>query len=457
MTEICLIKGENYPDYLHAWFNGWFQECSSPKGTGVPCDSKKKDLYIPDEETNSDAELFRECMTEYMSYTFFDSRFEDLNEPWQKQQMEKMIQMVSATGINFSKKLTSKFNTDGKPKFRAKCGSLEDLDTVYKPFLFYLTLWVIRQIGHSFLFYMGFQRYQVEMKRMGARKKVTMSYWYRSAQGNSTASQKPVIFFHGVSPGGYTFYLPMIQNAFLGGTFWGNNAQQYQNPIFLIENEGITCRMTLNALTEKETIKGVQTALVRHGFHSPRQEQDLTLIGHSFGAFHLSWCVRSELCKRIGKLIVIEPSAILLSDPDATNNFIYNRVAENLLRGIPYPRAFFVALVYGTDLFSEHNFRRHFKWYNSELWLEDIPNHIDTLVCLAEKDQISVTRNIAIEINRVNAKKREETNYRPIKLREWKGRGHGSIVFFPSQWKELNRWIREEKISPERTCLEKIV
>ena len=244
----------------------------------------------------------------------------------------------------------------------------------------------------------------------------------------------------------------MLQNAVFGGAFFWGHKKKHQNPVFLFENEGITCKWTLDALTEKESLNAVQIALVRHGFHSAQQDKDLTLIGHSFGSFQLTWFLRSGLCNRIDKFILLEPVSILLSEPDVALNYVYGRGADSALVGESFPRSIFIRLFLSSEIFIEHYLRRHFAWYNSELWLEDIPNHIDTNIYVAEKDQITDSHKIGIEIKRVNAKRSGEKNFKPIKLRQWNGKGHGSCVVLPSLWKEISHTVRKGK-----TSLEKVV
>ena len=72
-------------------------------------------------------------------------------------------------------------------------------------------------------------------------------------------------------------------------------------------------------------------------------------------------------------------------------NFLYGRKAhQEKSRAIG---------VVANELFIENYLRRSFAWYNSELWLEDIPPHCKVVVCLAAKDDVLNAKKIKREID----------------------------------------------------------
>ena len=446
MEDTCRLTGEDFPSNLYIYFSRWFH--SLPKeGETAPlllCDhdtKKERDSFsfVPGEK-DSGTQLFLEAVTSFMAWAFFDSKVEDLDELWQKEQLEMMLNLVSSTIVEHTNTLPS---APEKKPFQARRMTLEKVNPIFKPLFVYVLFWIIRQIGHLALLYMGFDRHQIIIKRDGSKADSAMTYWYRAAQHNSIGSKKPIMFFHGISPGGLTLYLPWLQKVVLRGNFFWGGDSNYQNPVFLFENEPITCKWTFDALTETETVHAVHNALARHGFGSSK-DKDLTLLGHSFGSFQLTWMLRSRLRSRINQFILLDPVSILLSEPDVVLNFLYGRGADEALVGESFPRSILIRLFFSSEIFIENYLRRHFAWYNSELWLEDIPDHVDTTIYVALKDEIYNAHKVGIEVQRINDK-RSRTKSKLIKLRKWHGYGHGACLALPSMWREVSQKIHGEK------------
>ena len=114
------------------------------------------------------------------------------------------------------------------------------------------------------------------------------------------------------------------------------------------------------------------------------------------------------------------------------------------LVGQSFPHSILVRLFFSSEIFIEHYLRRNFAWYNSELWLEDIPHHIDTTIYVAEKDEIFNAKKVGIEIERINAKRRHETNAM-ISFKQWKGYGHGACVVLPKIWQEIHEHVNGKR------------
>ena len=240
MEETCIMTKQDFPSCMHTYFSRWFYE--HPKEAGIPliasCDSsnsKKDDLYIPDEETNSEAELFRDCVTSFLAWFFFDRKVEDLDEPWQIEQLEKMNQLISSTGIDFSKKLPRDPQTGESLALRSRRVSLENVNPIHKPLFVYLSIWVVRQVGHFILFYIGFQRYQIKMKRIGSKKNLAMTYWYRDAQHNSTGSKNQSYSFMGSPPVDWQFIYLCFKTLSLEVHFSGDTKRSIKIQFFCLK------------------------------------------------------------------------------------------------------------------------------------------------------------------------------------------------------------------------------
>jgi len=154
----------------------------------------------------------------------------------------------------------------------------------------------------------------------------------------------------------------------------------------------------------------------------------LSICGHSFGSCVLTWLIHDQsLRQRIHHMILIDPVSLLLSEPDVMLNFLYTRELSK------------IRIMASSELFTEHYLRRHFAWYNSELWLEDVPNHVQILVALSEKDQI------------VNAPKVHQyvlsrmKNHPQMDLIYWKGMGHARVVTDVRLWRDVARGMFQQE------------
>jgi pimeloyl-ACP methyl ester carboxylesterase len=79
--------------------------------------------------------------------------------------------------------------------------------------------------------------------------------------------------------------------------------------------------------------------------------------------------------------------------------------------------------------------RRHFAWYNSELWLEDVD--CPMLIGLSEKDEIIHSRKVKQEIER---------HAKSAKLVYWNGVGHGACIQSPAKWRQFKQLMLEQEL-----------
>jgi hypothetical protein len=141
----------------------------------------------------------------------------------------------------------------------------------------------------------------------------------------------------------------------------------------------------------------------------------------------------SKKIPTIQQVTLLDPVAIMLSEPDVMVNFLY---AEELDK---------IRMVASSELFTEYYLRRHFAWYNSELWLEDVvANNCSVLVCLSEVDEIVNTPKVTQEMKRMKLHK--ENN-----LLVWPKVGHAACVTALSMWKQ----IKERMLHQELQVLQK--
>jgi pimeloyl-ACP methyl ester carboxylesterase len=257
----------------------------------------------------------------------------------------------------------------------------------------------------------------------------------------------PLLFFHGIAPGGFALYLPLVLFGF---------ATEKDRPVFIFENRSISCTIDFRPLTEDQTVDGVIECLERCGM----QNSDVSLMGHSFGSCTIAWLVAAALSssgpessspstrKRpfrnsIRQIVLVDPVAILLSEPDVMVNFLYSNEIDK------------IRIAASSELFTEMYLRRHFAWYNSELHLDDVSKLQSTeaggqhhdgdisdrqmmIVALSEKDEIINATKVKQEIERHGTDLTD--------LIYWTGVGHGAAVPSPTRWKEVkDRMLRQEE------------
>lgn len=98
--------------------------------------------------------------------------------------------------------------------------------------------------------------------------------------------------------------------------------------------------------------------------------------------------------------------------------------------------------VVANELFIENFLRRSFAWYNSELWLEDIPCHCKVVICLAAKDDLLSANKIKREIDIHVA---ENGNERKMELIIWENGGHAYCVTRPDAWKQVHLTMSQQE------------
>jgi len=191
--------------------------------------------------------------------------------------------------------------------------------------------------------------------------------------------------------------------------------------VYIFENRPVSYHFGFKVISEQDTVDGVIEHLRTFG-----TKGDLAIMGHSFGTFQQTWLLHSELRNRIRQMILLDPVSILLSEPDVITNF---ENATPLFR-----------IVGTSELFINYYIRRHFAWYRSELWLDDLPEDLQIFVGLAEDDQIVNGPKVKQECE-VFAHSNEDFRRR-CRLEYWKAALHGDCLWQPSKWCDIRSFIQ---------------
>ncbi|KAL3907236.1 MAG: hypothetical protein SGILL_008954 [Bacillariaceae sp.] len=299
-----------------------------------------------------------------------------------------------------------KASADSPHIFQPRCMTLEPVNAMYRPLLIYMIVYAMKIGAGVLMRILGFRRMTASTGLVA---------WYRP--GNTTTTQSsssallPMLFFHGIAPGGHVLYLPML----LFGL-----ATEPDRPIVVFENRSISCALDFRPLTEQQTVDGIVEVLKEC---DGLDRKDLSLVGHSFGSCPITWVLASKRLPNIKQVVLIDPVAILLSEPDVMVNFLY---AEELDK---------IRMVASSELFTESYLRRHFAWYNSELWLEDVD--CPMLIGLSENDEI---------INACKVKQEIERHAKSAKLVYWNGVGHGACIQSPTKWRQFKGLMLEQEL-----------
>ena len=377
--------------------------------------------------------LKRGNMDEFLSWAFFGIPFSAVqSDPSMQKALENFYNILQTRGLTFE--------AGANPNYKPRSFTFERAGCMYRLYGVYVCVALMRMAANCILYLLGFRQYSC---KRGLR------YWHRPAKQQQCGT--PFLFFHGIAPGGHAPYLPMI----FFGLLRGQLSHRHRD-IFLFENKPISYSLCFDAISEESTVHGVLEAIDRH-LGTTSTATNLALCGHSFGSCLLTWMIKApEIRNRISSLILLDPVSILLSEPDVVVNFLYAR--QEIQDPCPNPNPlirFFneskIHMVASSEMFIEHYLRRNFAWYNSELWLADVPDHVKVVVCLAEYDEIANAPKIEREIASHNSKvSRNVSSGALVEKIVWRDVGHAHCITNPERWTDIHNAMK----SLEREMLE---
>lgn len=343
-------------------------------------------------------ELGRTDMEHLFAWAAFGKDVERLSE----EELDDLEQVF----IGCEERFGLYFREGSTHKYTAKRLNLEDITASHRPLFIYLIVFGVRLIAGLWLIASGFRPCYSQGGMKG---------WFRPARNET--SQLPLLFFHGIAPGGIAFYLPMV----LKGLCADDRA------VFLFENPAISTDLFagLKPLTEQATLEGVRELLNRF----MPQATDLAVVGHSFGTVPLTWLLHCPAMRHhVRQAVLLDPVTILLTTPDVMNSFLYSTKNSN------------VRLV-STELLVQNYIRRHFPYYNSDLWFEDLPREdCQVLVCLSENDDV-------IDAAKVRHESEKHLQRQDSSVIYWDKGKHGDCVIQSRKWKEIKMWMVKQESS----------
>lgn len=244
------------------------------------------------------------------------------------------------------------------PKIRHVQMCLEPIPFLHRPLIVYLVLRAFEFIVNTVILrgIGGFRCYTVN----GIR------YWYRKHAADSSidnnSGRDPYLFLHGISPG-WSCYLFAIK------------AFSENRDMILLDLDAVRCiSLCFSMPTPQQFADTVKDILCSHNI------ERVSVIGHSFGSISSNWLI-SRHPHLVSHLTMIDPVSLLLGFPDVAYSFVY-RPPRNIVQWIIYIMA-------SKELTISHMLYRQFWWYQNNMWLEDIPDHIGVVIGLATDDQIT--------------------------------------------------------------------
>jgi len=425
MERTCKATNQDIRHLLESFLKQWFHHHAPADTADTPpslervsqsssCSSSPE--TSDDDEESEDwtmKDLRKDDTDIFLSWGFFGKHYTDLTRSEHLELDKIYMTLQERYNLYFAKGKSATLT--------ARLLTLEDVSPIHRPLLLYVGIGLLKMVGGLILRLLGFRRYVTS---------TNLVYWHR---GCTNPSRLPLLFFHGIAPGGLTFYLPMVFSA-LGLS---------ERTCFLFENRPVSCSICFDAVNEDETVAGVLEALEKH----VDPNTNVSLCGHSFGSCPMTWLLHSPLRERIRQLVFLDPVTILLSEPDVMNNFLYSHqippnatetTMEYILQSISRAK---IRLLASSELFVEHFLRRNFSWYNSELWLDEIPKNVQVVVCLAEKDEILNASKVKQEVMMHN----EFGDSVQIKLVYWENVGHARCITSDSKWQDIRNVMLEQE------------
>jgi poly(3-hydroxyalkanoate) synthetase len=93
-------------------------------------------------------------------------------------------------------------------------------------------------------------------------------------------------------------------------------------------------------------------------------------------------------------------------------------------------------MVASSEIMTQSYLRRHFAWYNGELYVEDVK--FPMLVFCSEQDEIVNSEKVKQEMLRHHQQGHEYLS--------WEGVGHGACIINPHKWKVIKRRMLEQEL-----------
>lgn len=270
------------------------------------------------------------------------------------------------------------------------CLPRDKVQAAHRPFLVYLLIRQFNALACS------------KLVRAGYRNQG--NYWIRPA--TSISAKKPLIFFHGITPGmfpyvGFIKELPNDRDVFVVELPW----------VAMTGRRIIPC--------PRNFVKTIGNMLEECG------ATDACVVAHSYGTIVTSWLLKADP-KRVSSLVLVDPVPLLCALPHTAARLALNRSAFEPDRNISFGKRIYKTIVDYISIreigVAETLFRNNC-WTLSLLLVGDFNVH--TTVVLSMKDILMASRKVKRYIERTNI---EASRTSKIEMLCFEDHGHGEFL-----------------------------
>ncbi|CAG8581329.1 12608_t:CDS:2, partial [Dentiscutata erythropus] len=290
LIDFCFCTVDKFESWLEGWFNIGHKKSSFNQ-------------------------IYKENLAEWISWSFFATSLKNIrNHPEYSEEINEIIDLIE-------KRMNVKFRQGYNPNCECIKLTLDPVQAIPRPFIFYATIFLLSFGFNTFLKFYGFEHYGSKNNILNGYWSSTLefdihegyppskiSYWYYNPHScfpsRKKGHLKPIVFIHGVG-GGLFCYLNFIKKL-----------RKLDRPLFLVELPYVSMQMVEDVPTMEETVREIEEMLVSRNY--PKA----VFVGHSLGTAVCAWMVK-EARKRISGLVLIDPIIFLLHYPNVAYNFKY--------------------------------------------------------------------------------------------------------------------------------------
>lgn len=250
---------------------------------------------------------------------------------------------------------------------------------------------------------MGIDTYSALLLRARGFRRFKAGAMYYWIKVHLYTAKPPVMIIHGITLGWFK-YIGLIDKLMGGHT------------VILLENHSSAISSTNYSVPQVDQIVDCfDTILKKHGFLT------VSIFGHSWGTFLMGIVVKKRpAC--VQYICFIEPISLMVVLPDLTYG-LFCEPAEGV-NGV------LLKYLVRHNLVVQNNIYREFAWYNMAILFDEIPKHVETLVCIAERDFL-IKSATAIELTDIYSAKRAP-DAKKIGRLVFDGADHGDIIATPA-------------------------
>lgn len=287
-------------------------------------------------------EIKRENLFSFLSWALFEKKYSSIKN---NQECKNDLKVIM-------NKIENKLNYRFEQGFNNNISHISMGLQKVKYFHHFLCLRLLYKLinfkMHRFIFSKGFE----------AESNKKFTYFHLNIDCNQ---KKPIIFFHGISPGWITY--KKIISKF-----------DYKRPLILFNLEPYKISsFDFSKPDYMEVSNAVKSILKKHNY------TNCDIIAHSFGTIVAGWLIKSKKIN-INNIVFIDPVCFLLSLPDVASNFIYTK-----------PKSLFhyvIRIFAARDRTIAESLFRNFFWGDNILWLENIDKKTNITVYISNSDEI---------------------------------------------------------------------